>query len=115
LTPEEQRPLETLFGKEVAEMFEGGRRLIILPKVVLPAGCAPAEAFGIYVASQYGGYDTKLFFEKQITAANGTIPPTTTDILFGRTMHGASFNGVSATLPPHEGILAHLTLYEAKP
>jgi len=30
-------------------------------------------------------------------------------------MHAASFNGVPADLPPHQGILAHLRLYEAAP
>jgi hypothetical protein len=118
LSPEEQRVLDELFGDGgvgVKEVIEGERRLFILPKVTLPVGSVPAEAFGIYHASPHGGYSTRLFFEASIKGANGATPPTTTDVFLGRTMHAASWNGVPADLPPHEGILAHLRLYEATP
>jgi hypothetical protein len=110
---DEQNVLDTLFGPGVEERVEGGRRLIILPKVNLPEGCVPSEVFGIYVASQYGGYDTRLFLECQVALASGTRPQMTTDILCGRTMYSASWNGVPASLPLHQGVLAHLRRFEA--
>jgi hypothetical protein len=110
--------LDELFGDGddvVQEIVADGRRLIILPKVTLPVGSVPATAFGIYHASAHGGYETRLFFEVPITGANGVMPQTTVDVLHGRTMYAASWNGVPADLPPHQGILAHLRLYEAAP
>jgi len=118
LSPDEQRVLDDLFGDAgvgVTEVVEGARHLFILPKVTLPAGSVPAAAFGIYHASPHGGYSTRLFLEQPIKGANGTTPQTTTEMFFGRTMHAASWNGVPADLLPHEGILAHLQLYEATP
>ena len=113
IPPDEQSVLDDLFGPGVEERLEAGRRLIILPTVPLPAGCAPVSAFGIYVASQYAGYDTRLFLGSQVRLASGTVPALTTDILCGRTMHSASWNGVPASLPLHQGILAHLRRFEA--
>ena len=113
MSGEEQRALEGAFGEGVQEVVEGNRRLIILPKVTLPAGSVPAAASAIYHASAHGSYTTRLFFEAPITGANGVQPPVTTEVFFGRTMYAASFNGVPADLPPHQGILAHLRLYEA--
>jgi len=115
LTPEEKRALEAIAGTGVREVTEGGRRLIILPKVKLPAGSAPSEAFAIYHASAHGGYSTRLFFEVPVRGANGVTPQTASDTLCGRTMHAASYNGVPANLPLHQGVLAHLRLYEATP
>jgi hypothetical protein len=113
LSHEEQRALEALAGPGVREVVEPSRRLIILPKVTLPPGSQPAEAFAIYHASAHGGYSTRLFFEVPIRGASGVTPQTVTDSLCGRTMYAASYNGVPADLPPHQGILAHLRLYEA--
>jgi hypothetical protein len=113
LTALEQRALETAFGAGVYEVFEGSSRLIIVPKLRLPPGAVPEEAFAIYHASPTAGYQTRLFLEVPIRGANGQTPQTTTAVLCGRTMYAASFNGVPAQLPPHQGILAHLCLYEA--
>ena len=113
MSPEEQRGLEAIAGLGVHEVLESSRRLIILPKVKLPVGSAPAEAFAIYHASAHGGYSTRLFFEVAIRGANGVTPQTVSDLLCGRTMHAASYNGVPADLPLHQGVLAHLRLYEA--
>jgi hypothetical protein len=115
LSADELRTLEALAGPGVREVVEPNRRLIILPKLKLPAGAKPAEAFAIYHASAHGGYSTRLFFEQQICGANGVMPQTVTGVLCGRTMYTASYNGVPAELPPHQGILAHLRLYEATP
>lgn len=109
----EQSVLDTLFGPGVEERVDGGRRLIILPTVNLPRGCAPSAVFGIYVASQYGGYDTRLFLECRVALASGARPQMTTDVLCGRTMYSASWNGVPASLPLHQGVLAHLRRFEA--
>lgn len=113
IPPEEQSVLDGLFGPGVQEVVEAGRRFIILPTIVLPAGCVPVSAFGIYVASQYGGYETRLFLESLIRLASGAAPLMTTDMLCGRTMYSASWNGVSASLPLHQGIFAHLRRFEA--
>jgi hypothetical protein len=113
LTAAEQRALDAAFGEGVREIHEGGLRLFVIPKLTLPAGAVPAEAFAIYCASAHTGYQTRLFLEAPIRGANGQTPPTTTAVLCGRTMYAASFNGVPAELPPHQGILAHLRLYEA--
>ncbi len=115
LSSEEQRALEAIAGPGVREVVEGGRRLIILPKVKLPVGSAPAESFAIYHASAHGGYSTRLFFEVPIRGADGVTPSTVADSLCGRTMHAASYNGVPVDLPLHQGVLAHLRLYEAAP
>lgn len=119
MTPQEQLVLDELFGDggvSVKEVVDNGRRLFILPKITLPAGSVPAEAFGIYQASPHNsGYSTRLFLEAPIRGANGNTPQTTAEMFFGRTMYAASWNGVPADLPPHEGILAHLRLYEATP
>ena len=115
MSADELRALEALAGPGVREVVEPGRRLIILPKVKLPAGSKPTEAFAIYYASAHGNYATRLFFEAPICGANGVTPPTVTEALCGRTMYAASYNGVPADLPPHQGILAHLRLYEAAP
>ncbi len=113
IAPEEQTVLDGLFGPGVEERIEAGRRLIILPTVPLPSGCRPTSAFGIYVASQYAGYDTRLFLECQISLASGAVPALTTDVLCGRTIYSASWNGVPASLPLYQGILAHLQRFEA--
>jgi len=115
LSGDELRTLEALAGSGVREVVEPPRRLIILPKLKLPAGAAPSAAFAIYHASAHGGYSTRLFFETPIRGANGATPQTVTDVLCGRTMYAASYNGVPADLPLHQGILAHLRLYEAAP
>lgn len=115
MSGDEQRTLDDLFGPGVREVVEPGRRLIILPRVKLPVGASPAESSAIYHASAHGSYATRLFFEMPIRGANGVTPPTTTEVLCGRTMHAASYNGVPADLPLHQGILAHLRLYEATP
>ena len=112
MTADEQAVLEGLFGEGVTERNEGGRRLILLPIVTLPAGCRPETTFGIYVASEHSGYETRLFLETPITRADGRSPAVTTDVICGRTMYAASWRGVSASLPLHEGILAHLRLYD---
>jgi hypothetical protein len=112
LSEEERVVLEQLFGAGVAERSENGRRLIILPRVVLPAGCQPAEAFGVYVASAHGGYQTRLFLESAVKLRDGRTPAVTADVLCGRTMYAASWQGVPASLPVHEGVLAHLRIYE---
>ncbi len=112
LTADELRALEATFGEGIHEVIDGGRRLFIIPKVTLPAGCNPAAAFGIYHASAHGGYSTRLFLEVPICKADGMTPPTVTEVLCQRTMYAASYNGVPADLPPHQGILAHLRLYE---
>ncbi len=113
IPPEEQTILDEMFGPGVEEQIEGGRRLIVLPTLTLPTGCSPTTVFGIYVASQYGGYLTRLFVETQIRLRSGVAPSMTTDVLCGRTMYSASWNGVPASLPLHQGVLAHLSRYEA--
>ncbi|MFZ1125730.1 MAG: hypothetical protein WAN59_11390 [Candidatus Baltobacteraceae bacterium] len=113
IASEERTVLDALFGPGVEEWVEGGRRLIILPTVTLPKGCAPAAAFGIYVASQYGGYESRLFLDCHVRLASGATPSMTRDVLCGRTMYSASWNGVPASLPPHQAVLAHLRRYEA--
>ncbi len=112
MSGDEQRTLDVLFGPGVREVIEPTRRLIILPKVKLPFGASPAEAFAIYHASVHSGYSTRLFFETPIRNTHGVTPQTTVEVLCGRTMHAASYNGVPADLPFHQGILAHLRLYE---
>lgn len=113
LTAPEERALERAFGSGVREIHEGGSRLIVVPKLKLPDGALPVESFAIYHASAHSGYATRLFFDTPIRGANGQTPATTAAVLCGRTMYAASFNGVPADLPPHQGILAHLRLYEA--
>ena len=115
LTADEQRALNAAFGEGVREIHENGNRLFVIPKLTLPPGAAPAEAFAIYCSSAHTGYQTRLFLEVPIRSANGQTMPTTMAMLCGRAMHAASFNGVPADLPPHQGILAHLRLYEAAP
>ncbi len=112
MSDDEKAILERLFGKGVAERLEGGRRLVILPVVTLPPGCRPTTAFGVYIASAYAGYETRLFLDAPVTLGDGRSPAVTTDVLCGRTMYAASWQGVPATLPLHEGVLAHLRLYE---
>lgn len=109
---EEQRVCEALFGKGVAEHQERGLRLVVLPAVALPAGCSPVVSFGIYVASSLGGYETRLFLEAPVRLRSGVTPPVTTEVLLGRTVYAASIQGVPASLPVHQGVLAHLTRYE---
>jgi hypothetical protein len=109
---DERRACEKLFGEGVGEHQERGLRLIALPLIMLPAGCEPAQSSGIYVASPLGGYQTRLFLEKPIRLKSGVTPPITTEVLLGRTMYAASIQDVPATLPVHQGILAHLARYE---
>ena len=108
----ERRILEAHFGEGVEEKAEGSLLLYVLPVVTLPEGCSPAKAFGVYVASVTGGYQSRLFLDRPITLKSGIQPPITTLILLGRTMHAASVQGVSVMLPPHQAILAHLSRYE---
>ena len=112
MTAEEQRALDATFGPGVREIYEGSLRLFPIPRLRMPVGATPDEAFAIYCASPHTGYQTRLFLEVPIRGANGQTPATTTAIIGGRTMYAASFNGVPADLPPHQGILAHLRLYE---
>ncbi len=111
MTVDEQRALNATFGEGIREIYEGPLRLFVIPRLRLPVGASPTEAFAIYCASPHTGYQTRLFLETPIRGANGHTPGTTTAVLCGRTMHAASFNGVPAELPPHQGILAHLRLY----
>ncbi len=70
-----------------------------------------AEAMAIYVAGEYQGYRTRLFFESPIKMRNGFEPATTLVMLLGRPMYAASIQDVPATLPPHQAITAHLERY----
>ena len=112
MTAEEKRGLDAAFGPGIREMQEGGLRLFSIPRLRMPVGAVPGEVFAIYCASPHTGYQTRLFLEAPIRGANGQTPATTTAVIGGRTMYAASFNGVPADLPPHQGILAHLRLYE---
>jgi hypothetical protein len=108
----ERRILIDLFGEGVEEHMQGNLRLIILPCVSLPLGCTPAQAFGIYVASPTAGYESRLFLESPVKLKSGVQPQTTALVLLGRTLHAASIQGISWSLPPHQGVLAHLARYE---
>jgi hypothetical protein len=111
MTVAEKMVLDEMFGSGVAEHPFEGKRLIVLPRVVLPAGCGPSESSAIYVVGDYQGYPTRLYFEKPITLKTGFVPSTTAAVFFNRTMYAASINDVSATLPLHQGILAHVERY----
>jgi hypothetical protein len=112
VSPEEERALTALFGEGVRECSEGGLRLITLPAVMLPLGCTPATAFGIYVATPYAGYQSRLYLDAPVRLASGVIPPTSPALLLGRTMHAASIQAIPATLPVPEAILAHIRRYQ---
>lgn len=112
MTEQEQRACEALFGVGVSEHSERGLRLVALPSISLPSGCDPAQSSGIYVASPLGGYDTRLFLEKPVRTRTGATPAITTEVLLGRTMYAASIQGIPASLPIHQGVLAHLAVYE---
>ena len=105
--------LKRLFGEDVRELHEGGLHLFSLPEVPLPPGCHPVSCAGLYVASAFQGYASRLFLASQIRLASGRVPPVTALVLLGRTWYAASIGGVSPALPPHQAILAHLRRYEA--
>lgn len=109
---EDQRACEALFGEGAAEHRERGLRLVVLPVVTLPEGCNPSRSSGIYVASALAGYDTRLFLEAPVRLRSGVTPAVTAEVLLGRTLYAASIQGVSASLPVHQGVLAHLARYE---
>ena len=111
IASDDLRLLEEMFGPGVRAHREGELPLVVLPVVHLAEGCAPASAMAIFVATAYLGYDSRLYFEAPIRLASGTVPATTSAILLGRTMFAASIQGVPATLPPHQAILAHLRRY----
>lgn len=112
MSADERQVCQDLFGDGVCERDESGLRLIILPMVNLPAGCTPDQSMGIYVASPFAGYESRLFLEAPIRLRSGVVPQTTTQVLCGRTMYAASIQGVSASLPVHQAVLAHLSRYE---
>jgi hypothetical protein len=112
VSPEEERALTALFGEGIREHSEAGLRLITLPAVTLPPGCTPTTPFGIYVATPYAGYQSRLYLDAPVRLASGAIPPTTAAMLLGRTMHAASIQGIPATLPLPEAILAHIRRYQ---
>ena len=112
MTADELQACQDLFGQGVCERDENGLRLIILPMVNLPAGCKPHQSMGIYVASPFAGYDSRLSLEAPVQLQTGVVPQTTTQVLCGRTMYAASVQGVSADLPVHQAVLAHLARYE---
>jgi hypothetical protein len=112
MSGDERKACEDLFGKGVTELMENGVRLIVLPVVNLPAGCEPKQAMGIYVASPFNNYESRLFLEAPIRLRSGSQPQTTTQVLCGRTMYAASIQGISATLPVHQAVLAHVARYE---
>jgi hypothetical protein len=111
VSSEEQRALEDCFGAGVREENEGNLRLIILPSVTTPTGCAPRELMAIYVACEFQGYRSRLFLEQPVKLRNGLQPATTTTVLLKRAMHAASIQDIPATLPPHQAIAAHLARY----
>ncbi len=113
LAPDEHKALADLFGEGVQERFETGLRLVVLPIVELSPGCSPSHVMGIYIAGEYQGYRSRLFLEAPVTLRSGVSPATTMSVLLGRPMYAASIQGVSAALPPHQAILAHLRRYEA--
>jgi hypothetical protein len=112
VTEQERRACEGLFGEGVSEHEERGLRLVALPAITLPKGCDPSQSSGIYVASSFGGYETRLFLEKPVRLLSGAVPAITTEVLLGRTMYAASIQAVPANLPIHQGVLAHLARYE---
>lgn len=111
MTDAEKKVLEEMFGPGVAEHLFDGRRAIVLPRVVLPDGCDPGESSAIYIVGDYQGYSTRLYLEKPVALKSGVVPSTTAAVLIGRTMHAASINEIPATLPLHQGVLAHLERY----
>lgn len=112
MTDTEKRVLDEMFGPGVAEHpFEGNKRAIALPRVVLPNGCDPGESSAIYIVGDYQNYPTRLYLEKPVKLKSGVVPSTTTAVIFGRTMYATSINEIPASLPLHQGILAHLERY----
>jgi hypothetical protein len=112
MSNDDHRMMTALFGPGVEEHTQDSLRLIVVPGVRLPPGCTPENAFAIYVASSAGGYESRLYFECPIRLKSGVEPKTTTLLILGRTMYAPSINGVPASLPPHQAILAHLARYE---
>lgn len=113
MTIAEQRALHDTFGPGATEEFEGGLRLIVVPSIKLPDGCAPSASMAIFVASPYLSYESRLYFEAAVTMKNGFQPQTTTALLLGRTMYAASIQGIPSSLEPHQGIAAHVARYGA--
>ena len=113
IAPEELKALQDLFGDGVQERFEAGMRLIVLPDIELAHGCSPAQSMGIYVAGECQGYQSRLFLEAPVTLRSGVTPPTAMSVLLGRPMYAASIQGISAALPTHQAVLAHLRRYDS--
>lgn len=112
ISSDDLRLLKATFGDGVQSYQEGELPLVVLPVIYLPAGCHPPNVMAIYVAKSYQGYDSRLFLESPIKLASGVIPATAQALLLGRTMYAASIQGIPATLPPHQAILAHLQRYK---
>ena len=107
MTAEESRLLTVTFGEGWQERTEMELPLILIPELQLVSG---QTVRAVFVRAQMNGYSTRLFFDRPLTPS-ASLPMHTHPFL-GQVMYAHSINGISATLPPHEAILAHLRMYK---
>lgn len=104
VAPEQLDELRAVFG-DVTEKAEGGVDFVVLPRLVLPEGCAPREMKALLCLGQHGGYTTRLFLQQAVAGRGANW---SSHVVLGSPWWTWSWNQVPANLRPAEILAEHL-------
>lgn len=94
-----------------AELWsEGGQPFVYLPKLQFASAVGKVQADVLLCPQAHPGYPTRLFLSQKLegTKANFNSNP----VIGGRSWHGASWDGVPASLPWLEILACHLKAFQ---
>lgn len=91
VTMDQVAELQLLCGK-VTEFQEGGKRLLLLERLVLPAGCEPREVEALLCPQERDGYQTRLFLTQPIPGKGSNW---SVHRILDRSWHSWSWQGIS--------------------
>lgn len=105
--PEEQMRALREVNPEAHTLKEGGTSYVSLPKQPIQVGEQWRLVDCLLCPSKHGGYDTRLFLAEPIRerALNWKV-----EAILGRGWHTFSWNGISASQPWVQILLAHLAV-----
>ena len=103
-------PPEQLAGIQASHLgaellSDGSDEFIFLPRLPIQVGDERIELDALLCPRQHGGYDTRLFLAAPIPQRQRNWAAHN---ILGRTWHTWSWQGVSASLPLPQMLLAHL-------
>jgi hypothetical protein len=93
---------------EAAEGMEGSTPVLVLPSLVLPAGCVPPVVDALLWLASRDGYPSRLYLSQRVVKP-GAQPNWNSDIrILERNWHAYSWNLNRTDLRPMQMIAEHL-------